>query len=150
MTDDFLDNLTSLTDNTNDIAFTRYATITTVNNDGTVNCKDDDDTIHKNVINSTNLQLSKDDTVLLGFIDNDIYQPMVTGGVNVKCGDDTLIYALGLGKFNIDSNGDLIYNLPIGITNYASINSDGDLIIDLNESENSKFRINNEGEVIYG
>lgn len=150
MTDDFLDNLTSLTDNTNDIAFTRYATITTVNNDGTVNCKDDDDTIHKNVINSTNLQLSKDDTVLLGFIDNDIYQPMVTGGVNVKCGDDTLIYALGLGKFNIDSNGDLIYNLPIGITNYASINSDGDLIIDLNEFENSKFRINNEGEVIYG
>ena len=150
MADDFLDNLTSLTDNTNDIAFTRYATITTVNNDGTVNCKDDDDTIHKNVINSTNLQLSKDDTVLLGFIDNDIYQPMVTGGVNVKCGDDTLIYALGLGKFNIDSNGDLIYNLPIGITNYASINSDGDLIIDLNEFENSKFRINNEGEVIYG
>ena len=150
MTDDFLDNLQSLTDNTNDIAFTRYATITTVNNDGTVNCKDDDDTIHKNVINSTNLQLSKDDTVLLGFIDNDIYQPMVTGGVNVKCGDDTLIYALGLGKFNIDSNGDLIYNLPIGITNYASINSDGDLIIDLNEFENSKFRINNEGEVIYG
>ena len=150
MSDDFINNLTSLTDKTNDIAFTRYATITTVNNDGTVNCKDDDDTIHKNVINSTNLQLSKDDTVLLGFIDNDIYQPMVTGGVNVKCGDDTLIYALGLGKFNIDSNGDLIYNLPIGITNYASINSDGDLIIDLNESENSKFRINNEGEVIYG
>ena len=150
MSDDFLSNLQSLTNNINDIAFTRYATITTVNNDGTVNCKDDDDTIHKNVINSTNLQLSKDDTVLLGFIDNDIYQPMVTGGVNVKCGDDTLIYALGLGKFNIDSNGDLIYNLPIGITNYASINSDGDLIIDLNEFENSKFRINNEGEVIYG
>ena len=150
MPDDFLENLTSLTDNLKDIAFTRYATITTVNNDGTVNCKDDDGTIHKNVINSTNLQLSKDDTVLLGFIDNDIYQPMVTGGVNVKCGDDTLIYALGLGKFNIDSNGDLIYNLPIGVTNYASINSDGDLIIDLNEFENSKFRINNEGEVIYG
>ena len=150
MSDDFISNLQSVTDNTKDLAFTRYVTITTINPDGTVNCKDDDDTIHKNVINTTNIQLSKDDTVLLGFIDNDIYQPMVTGGVNVKCGDDTLIYALGLGKFHINNDGDLIYTLPIGVENYASINSNGDLIIDLTESENSKFQINNEGEVIYG
>lgn len=150
MSDDFISNLQSLTDNTKDLAFTRYATITTTNPDGTVNCKDDDDTIHKNVINSTNLQLSKDDTILLGFIDNDIYQPMVTGGVSVKCADDQMIYAMGLGKFSINDDGDLIYDLPIGVENYVSINSDGDLIIDLTESENSKFSINEKGEVIYG
>lgn len=150
MADDFLDNLTSLTDNLKDIAFTRYVTVTNVNPDKTIDCREDNGTIHKNVINTTNLNLATDDVVLLSFVDNNIYNPMITGGVNVKGADDQMIYALGLGKFHINNDGDLIYTLPIGVENYASINSDGDLIIDLTESENSKFQINNEGEVIYG
>lgn len=150
MTDDFLDNLQSLTDNTNDIAFTRYATITQTHSDNTVDCKEDNGTEHKNVINSTNLPLTIDDTVLLSFIDNNIYNPMITGGVTVKGADDQMIYSLGLGKFQINTNGDLIFTLPIGVDNYASINSDGELIIDLDETEANKFSINDKGEVIYG
>ena len=149
MSDDFLDNLQSLTNNINDIAFTRYATITAINNDGTVDCKEDNETIHKNAINTTNLKLSINDTVLLGFVDNNIYNPMITGGVTVKNADETIIYALGLGKFNINNDGDLIYTLPIGVENYASISDDGDLIIDLDTSEAEKFTINDNGEVIY-
>lgn len=149
MSDDFLSNLQALTDNTQDIAFTRYVTVTQVNDDKTIDCQEDEGTIHKNVINSTNLNLNIDDVVLLSFIDNNIYNPMITGGVTVKCADDQMIYALGLGKFNIDNNGDLIFTLPIGIENYASVNEDGDLIIDLDESEASKFQLNDEGEVIY-
>lgn len=149
MSDDFISNLTSLTDNLNDIAFSRYATITNVNTDNTVNCKEDNGTIHKNVINSTNLQLSIDDTVLLSFIDNNIYNPMITGGVNVACADDQMIYALGLGKFNINEKGHLILNLPIGVENYFTINNQGHLIIDLDNSEASKFSINDEGRIIY-
>ena len=102
MSDDFLENLTSLTDNLNDIAFTRYVTITNVNADKTVDCQEDNGTLHKNVINTTNLNLDVDDVVLLGFVDNNIYNPMITGGVTVKAADDTMIYALGLGKFNIN------------------------------------------------
>ena len=149
MADDFIENLTSLTDNLEDIAFTRYATITQINNDGTVDCKEDNETIHKNAINTTNLKLSINDTVLLGFVDNNIYNPMITGGVTVKNADETIIYALGLGKFNINNDGDLIYTLPIGVENYASISDDGDLIIDLDTSEAEKFTINDNGEVIY-
>lgn len=150
MSDDFLDNLQSLTNNINDIAFTRYVTVTNINPDQTVNCREDNGTEHKNVINTTNLPLNPDDVVLLSFVDNNIYQPMITGGVQVKSADDQMIYALGLGKFQINKDGDLIYTLPIGVENYTSINEDGDLIINLDSTEANKFQINNEGEVIYG
>lgn len=149
MSDDFIENLTSLTNNLEDIAFSRYATITNIN-DNTVDCKEDDGTIHKNVINSTNFNLNIDDTVLLGFVDNNIYNPMITGGVNVKGADDTMIYALGLGKFNINSDGDLILTLPIGVNNYFSIDNNGDLIVDLDDATAEKqFSINEDGDVIY-
>lgn len=146
--DDFFDNLTSITDNLKDIAFTRYVTITNINPDNTVDCREDNGTIHKNVINSTNFTLSIDDVVLLGFIDNNIYNPMITGGVKINRANDQMIYALGLGKFNINSDGDLIFTLPIGVENYASI-VDGDLIIDLDSTEAERFNINDKGEVIY-
>ena len=148
MDDDFFENLTSLTDNLKDIAFTRYVTITNINPDNTVDCREDNGTIHKNVINSTNFTLSIDDVVLLGFIDNNIYNPMITGGVKINRANDQMIYALGLGKFNINSDGDLIFTLPIGVENYASI-VDGDLIINLDSTEAEKFSINDKGEVIY-
>ena len=147
--DDFMENLTALTNNLNDIAFTRYVTITKVNEDKTVDCKEDNGTLHKNVINTTNLNLSVDDTVLLGFVDNNIYNPMITGGVEVKGANDQMIYALGLGKFEINSDGDLILTLPIGVENYFSIDNNGDLIVDLDETEAEKFSINNDGDVIY-
>ena len=143
-----MDNLTSLTDNLNDIAFTRYVTVIKVNPDNTVDCQEDNSTIHKNVINSTNLTLSIGDTVLLSFIDNNIYNPMITGGVEVKNADDTMIYALGLGKFHIDNNGDLIVELPIGVDNYFSL-IDGDLIVDLDDSHALKFQLNSKGDVLY-
>ena len=150
MPDDFFDNLTSLTDNLKDIAFSRYATITQINNDNTINCKDDEGTIHINATNSTNLNLSVDDRILLGFINNDIYNPMVLGGVDVKNADDTLIYALGLGKFHINEDGDLMLDLPIGVENYFELNEDGDLIVDLGDPElEQHFSMNEEGDVIY-
>ena len=64
--------------------------------------------------------------------------------------DDTaMMFALGLGKFTIDSNDDLIYELPIGVTNYMSL-SNGDLIVNLDSSTNQKFSIDSNGDVIYG
>ena len=79
MSDDFLSNLQSLTTNMNDIAFSRYATITKVNEDNTVDCKEDNGTVHKNVINGADVKLEIDDTAILGFVDNNIYNPIITG-----------------------------------------------------------------------
>ena len=63
--------------------------------------------------------------------------------------DTTSLYAMGLGKFNINDDGDLNYELPIGITNYFTINNNGDLIINLDAVTNQRFSINDDGCVIY-
>ena len=63
--------------------------------------------------------------------------------------DTTSLYAMGLGKFNINDDGDLNYELPIGITNYFTLNNNGDLIINLDAVTNQKFSINDDGCVIY-
>lgn len=65
--------------------------------------------------------------------------------------DDTLmIYSLGLGKFHINDDGDLIFDMAIGASNYFSLNNNGDLIIDLNgDSREENFSINDDGDVIY-
>ena len=79
MSDDFLSNLQSLTTNMNDIAFSRFVTITNVNTDNTVDCKEDNGTNHENVINGADVKLEIDDTAILGFVDNNIYNPIITG-----------------------------------------------------------------------
>ena len=64
--------------------------------------------------------------------------------------DDTaMIYALGLGKFRIDNNDDLIYDTAIGGTNPFSLNNNGELIVDLDNTYKDKFKINDEGDLIY-
>ena len=57
---------------------------------------------------------------------------------------------MGLGKFKVDENGDLLLDLPIGVENYFSLNTNGDLIVDLNgDSREQQFSINDDGDVIY-
>ena len=64
--------------------------------------------------------------------------------------DTTSLYAMGLGKFKVDENGDLLLDLPIGVENYFSLNNNGDLIVDLNgDSREQQFSINDDGDVIY-
>ena len=61
-----------------------------------------------------------------------------------------MMYALGLGKFSINDDGDLLFDMAIGAENYFSINNDGDLIVDLNgDSREQDFSINDDGDVIY-
>lgn len=64
--------------------------------------------------------------------------------------DTTSIYAMGLGKFHVDDEGNLLLDLPIGVENYFSLNTNGDLIVDLNgDSREQQFSINDDGDVIY-
>lgn len=82
----FFDNLTAITSNIEEISFIKYAIITEVNDDNTVNCREkENETIHQDVLCLNNFN-SVDDTVLLGFIDNDVYNPIVIGNLNQKGG----------------------------------------------------------------
>ena len=167
MTDDFLNNLTSLTDNLNDIAFTRYATITKVNSDNTVDCRENNGTIHKNVINTTSLELSIDDLIILTFIDNDIYQPMVTGGVIIQKGkgtagivtewettlSDNKVPSEKLTKDTLDTKQDtLVSGTNIKTINNTSILGSGNIDIQGGGGSSvitvGSFRINNDGDLI--
>lgn len=64
--------------------------------------------------------------------------------------DTSTIYAMGLGKFSINNEGDLLFELPIGSTNYMSINNNGDLIVNLDNETNAKFKIDDNGDLTYG
>ena len=82
MINDFYDNLTTITNNLEDITFTKYATITNLNSDGTCTAKEDEDEglTHEN-INTLGNNLRVGDKVVLGFVDNSIYNPVIlTGG----------------------------------------------------------------------
>lgn len=88
MSDDFFSNLQAVTDNMGDIAFTKYATITEVGADGTCTAKEDEDdgVTHENVLLlSHNLQVG--DKVVIGFVDNSIYNPVILGSMNETFGD---------------------------------------------------------------
>lgn len=63
--------------------------------------------------------------------------------------DTSMIYAMGLGKFKINEDGDLLFDLAIGVSNYFSINNNGDLIVNLDNATNQKFKIDTYGDVIY-
>ena len=96
---DFYTNLTTITNNLEDIAFTKYATITNINNDGTCTAKEDEEGLtHENVPTlSHNLKVG--DKVVLGFVDNSIYNPVIlTGGEEAYTKTET--DALLNGKIN--------------------------------------------------
>lgn len=87
MSDDFFNNLQAVTDNISDIAFTRYATITNLNSDGTCTAKEDEEGVtHENVLTlAHNLQVG--DKVVVGFVDNSIYNPVILGSMNESSSD---------------------------------------------------------------
>jgi len=132
MSDDFLENLTSLTDNLNDIAFTRFVTITNVNSDGTIDCQEDNGTVHKNVKNSTFFKPSVEDLIILGFADNDIYEPFVLGCIDVKRD----VYT----KDEVDDIVEDIISGDIDLTRYVK-KVDVDLEVEL-EGPNPEFDSN--------
>ena len=79
---DFFDNLTEVTNNLNDISFTRFATVTSVNKN-TCSCKEDEGVTHENVLTLSS-KVKVGDTVVLGFVANSIYNPIIVGVDNIE------------------------------------------------------------------
>lgn len=85
MSDDFFSNLQAVTSNIEGITFSRFATITNINGDGTCTAKEDESELeHTNVPLLNGVNLSVGDKVVLGFVDNSIYNPIALGGIGQK------------------------------------------------------------------
>lgn len=86
MVDDFYENLTALTDNLSDIVFSRYAEVTKV--DGfSVECKENESgVVHINVPIINNFEVEVGDFIILGFVDNDLYNPVALGMLEPRGG----------------------------------------------------------------
>ena len=84
MSDDFFSNLQAVTDNLEDITFSRFATITSLNG-VYCNVKEDESELeHTQVPLLNGVGLSVGDKVVLGFVDNSLYNPIALGGIGAK------------------------------------------------------------------
>lgn len=78
---EFYDNLLRATDNLQDITFTKYATITNIQNE-LYDVKEEESNLeHTNVPSLNGLHLKKGDKVILGFINNNLYNPVILGEI---------------------------------------------------------------------
>ena len=137
------DNILQATDNLKDIVFSRYGTVTEVLN-GKCSVKElDSDLIHSNVPVTGTIPVSVGNVVLLGFVDNDLYQPYIILNKDAK---DTAtmntILALGIGLFKIKDDGHLYVELPMGMENIFEIDENGHLLVTLPESATNSYRLN--------
>ncbi|AMK16335.1 hypothetical protein [Methanobrevibacter olleyae] len=84
MTDDsFYSNLLRATDNTADITFEKYGTITKISEDGSCSVKEEDTSLeHSNVLILNKIPIMLGDKVVIGFVDNSIYNPVLLGNVS--------------------------------------------------------------------
>ena len=167
---DFYDNLTTITNNHEDNAITKYATITNVSNDGTCTAKEDeeDGLTHENVLTlSHNLRVG--DKVVLGFVDNSIYNPVIlTGGEKAytKTETDNLLQKKVDEPINEGSNGQVLTTDGEGGRTWKTvqggggdgsiitvgsftINNEGHLIVEFPGATDNPYFINDNGHLVY-
>ena len=154
MDSSFFDNLTEVTNNLNDISFTRFATVTNVNKN-TCSCKEDEGIVHENVLTLSS-KVKVGDTVVLGFVANSIYNPIVVGVDNIE---DYIKEPANDGSsgqvLTTDGHGGRSWTTVQGgsggvhMVGSFTINNDGDLIVTLPEGTANPYRINDDGDLIY-
>ncbi len=121
------DELLKATDNLQDISFSRYGTITNIT-DGLCSVKEEEqDITHQNVPVLNGLKVLLGDKVVLGFVDNNLYNPIITGVIGRKILDVDKLTALaeGLGFFTVENDtlyvdlpaqkGEIFYSLENGV-----------------------------------
>ena len=86
MSNDFFSNLQAVTSNIEDITFSRFATITSITGGYATVLEDESELEHTNVPTlAHNLQVG--DKVVVGFVDNSIYNPVIIGSMNESISD---------------------------------------------------------------
>ena len=155
---DFYENLLRATDNTKDITVEKYGVITKLEGLYCSVKETDNGLEHNNVPIVNGANLSVGDKVIIGFLNNSIYdvvcygaldkevhddskQDLLISGTSIKTINNQSLLGSGniniegggggvimVGSFEIDENGHLIATIPDGATNPYSINSNGHLI----------------------
>lgn len=123
------DELLKATDNLQDITFSRYGTVTAITDELCTVKEEEQDITHQNVpiLNKTTVKVG--DKVVLGFVDNNLYNPIVLG--NLTRGNESSSGGGGIimvGSFKINEEGHLIATIPKDTVNPYHINNEGHLI----------------------
>ena len=125
---DLYDNLLKATSNIDDITNEKYATVTKVAGDYCSVQEEDTNLEHSQVPILNKITCETGDKVVLGFVNNSLYDPVIIGNLSRKIsgggGGDGLL----VGSFQINEEGHLIATLPNGASNPYSINAEGHLI----------------------
>ena len=157
---DFYDNLLKATDNTNDITVEKYGVITKKEGNYCSVKESDTELEHSNVpiVNGANLDVG--DKVIIGFLNNSIYDVIVYGaldkqvhddskqdllisGTNIKTINNTSL--LGSGNITIEGGG----SGGVVMVGSFRINDDGDLIVTLPTGTLNPYHIDENGDLIY-
>lgn len=158
---DFYKNLLKATSNLNDIIMERYGVITKKNGNYCSVKETDNDLEHNNVpiINGANLSVG--DKVIIGFLNNSIYDVVCYGALDKQVHDDTkqdLLRSgeniktinhqslLGSGNITIEGGGGGSGVVMVGS---FRINDEGHLIVTLPTGTLNPYHINEQGHLIY-
>lgn len=159
---DFYENLLKATDNTGDITVEKYGVISKLEGLYCSVKEEEEGLEHNNVpiLNGANLSLG--DKVIIGFLNNSIYDVVCYGALDKQIHDDSkqekLISGvnlktinnnslLGAGNITIEGGG----GGSTGVVMVGSfrINDDGDLIVTLPTGTLNPYHIDENGDLIY-
>lgn len=155
------ENLRKATDNTSDITTEKYGVITKI--EGTYcSVKESDNGLEHNnvpIVNGANLSVG--DNVIIGFLNNSIYDVIIYGALDKEVHDDSkqdLLVSgtniktinhqsiLGSGNITIEGGGGGSGVVMVGS---FRINDDGDLIVTLPTGTLNPYHIDENGDLIY-
>ena len=160
------ENLLKATDNTNDITNEKYGTVTNINDNFCNVIEEDTNLEHSNVPILNQLYLETGDKVVIGFVDNSIYNPVIVGNLTrgVRLSSNDIIEPSQLSNLGLPANSNQHQiNLKIdekinqggggstGVVMVGSfrINDEGHLIVTLPMGTLNPYHINEQGHLIY-
>lgn len=159
---DFYKNLLKATSNLNDIIMERYGVITKKNGNYCSVKETDNDLEHNNVpiINGANLSVG--DKVIIGFLNNSIYDVVCYGALDKQVHDDTkqdllrsgeniktINHQSLLGSGNITIEGGGGGGGSIVMVGSFEIDNNGHLIATIPDGASNPYSINAQGHLIY-
>ena len=160
MSDSLYDNLLKATNNVDDITHEKYGVITKVEGLYCTVKEEDTGLEHTNVPIVNGSDLTVGDKVVIGFLDNSIYEVVVYGALGKQVHDnskqDLLISGeniktinnnslLGSGNITIQGGG----SGGVVMVGSFRINDDGDLIVTLPTGTLNPYHIDENGDLIY-
>lgn len=161
------DEMLKATDNTKDITHEKFATISKIDDGKCSVIEEDSNLEHHNVPVLNRLNCQTGDKVVLGFVDNSIYNPILVGNLTrgIRLSSNDIVEPSALSNLGTSAGAPQhAINLKInekinqgggsgstGVVMVGSfrINEDGDLIVTLPTGTLNPYHINEDGDLIY-